>query len=103
MSLSCRTLALIFRNIFLIHGQVIKHQHTHPKCATGNQPHPRVCVYESCTACIVGVARGTSAMTSDSGGEHPADSVSGPSGCPRYREKLPYQVLQPAPHRLVAE
>jgi hypothetical protein len=26
-------------------------------------------------------------MTSDSGGEHPADSVSGPSGCPRYREE----------------
>ena len=42
MSLSCRTLALIFRNIFLIHGQVIKHQHTHPKCATGNQSRSRV-------------------------------------------------------------
>jgi hypothetical protein len=25
-------------------------------------------------------------MTSDSGGEHPADIASGPSGCPRYRE-----------------
>ena len=85
MSLSCRTLALIFRNIFLIHGQVIKHQHTHPKCATGNQPHPRGCVYEACTACIVGVARGTSAMTSDSGGEHPADNASGPSRRPRFR------------------
>jgi hypothetical protein len=36
-------------------------------------------------------ARGTSAMTSDSGGEHPADSASGPSGCPRYRENPHYK------------
>jgi hypothetical protein len=31
-------------------------------------------------------------MTSDSGGEHPADSASGPSGCPRYRERTHYKV-----------
>jgi hypothetical protein len=36
-------------------------------------------IHESCTACILGVARGTSAMNSDSGGEHPADIASGPS------------------------
>jgi hypothetical protein len=31
-------------------------------------------------------SEGTSAMISGSDGEHPADSASGPSGCPRYRE-----------------
>jgi hypothetical protein len=36
---------------------------------------------------IVGVARGTSAMTSGSDGAHPVDSASGPFGCPRSREK----------------
>ena len=40
----------------------------------------------------------TSAMTSDSDGEHPADSASGPSGCPGYREtfesKVPRLVVQ---------
>jgi hypothetical protein len=35
----------------------------------------------------VGVAGGTSAMTSGWDGAHPADSTSGPFGCPRYREK----------------
>ncbi len=42
----------------------------------GNQP-----IHEPCTTCIVGVARGTSAMTSDSGGVHSADSAAKwPSG-----------------------
>ena len=31
-------------------------------------------------------------VTSDSGGEHPVDSASAPSGCPRYREHAHYKV-----------
>jgi len=72
----------------------IKHRETE-----NNSPRKRkkvtTPIHESCTACIVGAARGTSAMTSDSGGEHTADSVSGPAGCPRYREKLPHKVQRP--------
>jgi hypothetical protein len=43
-------------------------------------------IHESCTACIVRVAKGTSAMISGSDVEHLADSASGPSGCPCNRE-----------------
>jgi hypothetical protein len=41
----------------------------------------------SCSNKTHTVTRGTSAMTSSSDGAHPADSASGPSGCPRHREK----------------
>jgi hypothetical protein len=41
---------------------------------------------------IVGVAKGTSVMISDSHVGHLADIASGPSGCPRNREMLDSKV-----------